>query len=315
MFRVPAPLRLLLGWLLLAGLLGCGFGGRLQVLPNVSPSGDWLGRFNTFRAWGALDPIVADPTLAEGTALHSKWMVVNNTISHAETPGTECYTVAGDEAGRSSNVSVQAPTPTTVDVPMRGWMTGPFHGVAMIDPRLTASSFGHYVENNVFPGEITYGATLDVTSRRGGDVPPTAVRWPAPGVVIDVLSYEGHEQPDPVAPYGISAPTGLPVYLLLPLDEAYPPVYGGTSFSAGATSLGHLVYDGGTYVNPSPELQALGRSILAARRCVVLIPHAPLSPATTYDVSITTNGTTYAWSFATTGSARSAPRTSVRLTR
>ena len=50
------------------------------------------------------------------------------------------------------------------------------------------------------------------------------------------------------------------------------------------------------YVNPDAAQQTRGRSILAVRDAVVIVPRDPL-PAGTYDVSIAVKGTTYQWSF------------------
>ncbi len=307
--RVVVPVLLIA--LCLAGPAACGGGvPALEILPNVSPSGDWLGRMNQFRAWSGLDSVTVDPALQRGGDLHCKWMIVNSTIAHGEVPGTECYTIEGHVAGMNSNLVVQSPTPTHIESAMRGWITGPFHGVAIIDPRLERTSFSQYVDNNRI-GSFTYGAALDVASNRTGPVPPTPVMWPGNGATIDLLSYGGSESPDPVGPYGLVAPTGPPIYLMLPFGVPYPATVTASSFMAGPTPLGHLIYDGGSYVNPGPPApgqagspQDLGRAVLAARRCIVIMPHQPLTAGATYGVSITANGTTYAWSFSTTGNAR-----------
>lgn len=307
--RVRLPFLLVL--LVLALPAGCGTGlPSFEVLPNVAPSGDWLARVNQFRAWAGLDPLTVDAALTPGGDLHCKWMVVNNTIAHGEIPGTECYSLAGHQAGMNSNLVVQSPTPNTVESALRGWMTGPFHGIALIDPRLTRTSFSQYVDNNRI-GSFTYGAALDVASHRDGSLPPVPVLWPGDGATVDLLSYDGSETPDPVVPYGLVPPTGLPIYLQLPFGVPYPPDITDSRFSRGATPLAHLVYDGGTYSNPGPPApgeagspQDLGRAVLAARRAVIMMPHAPLVPGAVYDVSITADGSAYAWSFSTHPAAR-----------
>ena len=137
-----------------------------------------------------------------------------------------------------------------------------------------------------------------------------------------MLSYDGSEFPDPVGPYGLVPPTGLPVYLQLPPGASYPPALGTTSVASGGTALGHVVYHGGDYVNPGPPApgsngspQDLGRLVLSTRRCIVLMPHAPLAPGRSYDVAITANGVVHAWSFATAGSAQLVKPAALRMTR
>jgi hypothetical protein len=294
------------GLVLLLILAACGGGGDASTTrpPHDLPTGEYLPRFNEFRAWADLAPVSDDPTLQAGGDLHCQWMVLNDVVAHAETPGTPGYTPEGSLAGQASNVAGQTPTPTTVEEPMRGWMTAPFHGVSMIDPRLTATAFSHYADNTRTYPMISYACALNVGSRRTAPPATTDVRWPGPGKVVDVLTYGGYEIPDPVIAYGLTPPTGLPVYLLLPVGTPYPPTTVTTTFGvSGGAALPHVVYHGGDYQNPDPDDRDLGRAVLAARRAIVLIPHAPLAPGTSYAVAITVDGVPHPWSFQTSAGA------------
>jgi hypothetical protein len=61
--------------------------------------------------------------------------------------------------------------------------------------------------------------------------------------------------------------------------------------------LEHCVFDETTYTNPDSGTQSTGRNVLNARDAIVLIPRNPLTAGAIYQVSITANGQTYAWSF------------------
>jgi hypothetical protein len=57
------------------------------------------------------------------------------------------------------------------------------------------------------------------------------------------------------------------------------------------------VFDGNTYTNPNAAAQATGRSGLAARAAVVILPQDVLVPGSTYAVQMTADGAPLAWSF------------------
>jgi len=83
----------------------------------------------------------------------------------------------------------------------------------------------------------------------------------------------------------------------------------------GSTPLEHCVYDETSYTNPDGSDQSLGRSILDARDAIVLIPREPLTPGSSYTVSITVSGQTYAWSFTVSSAAQAVGRAPEMLIR
>ena len=132
---------------------------------SVDAAPDWLDYFNTFRAMANVSPLTEDPNLDAGDVLHSRYLILNNTITHDEVPGNPGYTAAGALAGQRSNVAVSFGDPNyTFQKALDGWMTGPFHEVGMIDPRLAKSGFGLATDFTVPAGNVDTGASLDVLS-------------------------------------------------------------------------------------------------------------------------------------------------------
>ena len=286
---MPRPLRSIIAApIALFLLLGPALGGASGA-PAGTPS--WLQAVNDYRALGGLPPVTEEASWSAGGVLHSKYMVKTGTISHDEDPGSPWYTPEGDLAAENGNVAVSGTTAYTDVDAVNDWMSGPFHGIGILDPRLTQSGFGSFREAGA-PWEA--GATLDVIRGLNGPEPTSSFMWPGNGAVHPLLSYDGGEFPDPLTSCsGYSEPTGPPVYLLL----TSTPDVSATSFSRGGTQLDHCVFDGTDYANPDPGTQSLGRNVLEGRHAVVLMPRSPLSNGDTYDVSITSGGQLYSWSF------------------
>jgi hypothetical protein len=76
------------------------------------------------------------------------------------------------------------------------------------------------------------------------------------------------------------------------------------SFKQGSTLLEHCAYNETNYASSDSVEQSVGRGVLNSRDAIVLIPRYPLTPGTTYTVSITANGQTYTWSFKTASTVR-----------
>jgi uncharacterized protein YkwD len=274
--------------------------------PRLTPpsSGDWLSYLNYLRALANLPAVTNNAAWSDGAWKHSRYMVKNNTITHAEVATNPWYTPEGATAGSQSNVAVYSSVSATDTDFLKMWMTGPFHGVAIIDPALLVVGYGSYREATT--GTWKAAATLNVLTGLG-DVPASVtfpVRWPANSVTTYLRSYTGGEMPDPLSSCaGYATPTGAPIYLQLSSGTVVPSVTAHT-LSQGGTPLEHCEFDQTNYVN-NTGYQSLGRSVLAMRSAIVLLPRSPLVAGNTYNVSITTNGQTYAWSFSV-GSAASA---------
>ncbi len=275
---------------------------RRRSEPEPAAAAPWLARFNLYRKLAGVAPVTANNRWSLGGRLHSRYMVKNDVVEHIEDPDNPWYTPQGAAAGANGNVMARYTTSATDIEAVDAWITGPFHALGMLDPRLKATGFGSY---RLADGGLQMAATLD--TRRGvGPLPPGTrfpIYWPNRRAAVPVLSFVS-EYPDPLTSCpGYGAPSGLPVYLLLGAGDKTPRVTA-HSFRQGAVSMPHCVFHEGNYRNPDKEAQALGRAILNARDAIVLIPKAPLEPGATYTVSITANGTTTRWSFTISRHAR-----------
>ncbi len=240
--------------------------------------------------------------------MHSRYMVKNDYVGHDEDPLNPWYSLEGIEAAGNSNVMVSSSVSSTDQYGIDLWMSGPFHGVAILDPQLEVVGFGSYREAT---GTWQMGATLDVSRGKTTTEPPAGtypVVWPGDGQSTTILGYRGTEWPDPLTSCpGISAdfwnPSGPPIYLQIGSGSLTPNV-SATSFRQGSTQLDHCVFDETNYTNPIPSTQNTGRWILNTRDAIILMPKNPLEAGKTYTASITTNGNTYTWSFTAVSSSQ-----------
>jgi len=272
-------------------------------VPTLNPGEDWLGYLNFIRSMAYLNSVSSSVLWSDGCWLHSRYMVMNDEISHSEDSSNPWYTDAGDEAAGYSNVMVSSSVSSSDNYAIDLWMSGPFHGVAILDPQLEVVGFGSFREDN---GTWKMGASLDVSRGRSTTEPPTGtypIMWPGNEQKTNILNYRGTEWPDPLSSCpDITAdywnPSGPPIYLQIGSGEITPNVTD-TSLKQGSTDLEHCEIDETNYVNPNSSTQNTGRWILNTRDAIVIMPKNPLEPGNTYSVSITSNGITYHWSFTT----------------
>lgn len=268
----------------------------LTPVPTVAGP-EWLQYVNYHRALAKLPPVTENKEWSRGDELHAKYMVKNNVIGHSESPTNQYYTAEGHAAAQNGNVFLMGATSYigTHEDAINAWMTGPFHMLGIIDPRLEASGFGGYHEE--IGGMQRYGATLDVLRGRGS-VPAGVtfpIRYPENGRHIPNLSYGGNESPNPlVTCSGYRPPTGPPIALQLGTGAVTPNVKE-SEFRTGGEELPHCVFDETTY--PA----GVGRSGLDTRDAVILMPRSPLTAGAQYTVSIEVNDETYTWSFTAGG--------------
>ncbi len=257
---------------------------RVADAMNPAPATpEWLVRFNQLRALAGLAPVTENTDWSYGCMLHSKYMCYEG-LTHYEDLDSPWYTPEGAAAGQSSNCFWGATGVTAID----GWMSAPFHGLGMVDPRLAVTGYGDY-------GNCS---ALDVI-RGLGSLPPGTVYpifWPGPGSVSPLTQYWGAEWPNPLTGTpGYTAPSGLPLII----QFASTPVVTETHFHKGTQELQHAYFTETTYTNPDPSSQSLGRAVLAGRHAVILIPRYPLEKGATYTVELTVNGSTHSCTFST----------------
>ncbi len=131
----------------LLGLLGNevhGGAAPASAPPAPAPAalpGDWLGRFNAYRAAAGLAPISEDPALSAAAAQHIHYMMLNpDEFKHDETPGLPGFTPAGQESAKNSNLFRSSPGFTPADA-IDGWMDSLFHRFGMLNAAMTRTGF------------------------------------------------------------------------------------------------------------------------------------------------------------------------------
>ena len=252
---------------------------------NPVASGPWLDRFNQWRISTGVGRVTENSTFSSGDALHAQYMVLNDLVTHYETPGTPYYTAAGDTAAKNSNIYVSSSTATTDTQAIDWWMQAPFHAMGMMDPRLSTTGFGSY---RYVKSGWQMAAAVNVVqgnSFTGGTYP---VYFPGNGTSEPLTSYVGGEFPDPLQGCsGYTVPTGLPVFIQVGgnVSTTAGAVH---SFTGNGVSLAHCVIDSTN--------AALG-SYLKTRGGVIVIPRQPLQAGVRYTVDLTVNGAPYTWSF------------------
>jgi uncharacterized protein YkwD len=275
---------------------------RLSGEQPPPPLPDWLNYLNQFRQATNLSLLGENPGWSNGGWLHSRYMVKNDYVGHEESPGNPWYTPEGLAAAQNGNVFVTtwlaAPDETAIDF----WMTGPFHAVAILDPRLATTGFGSYREGD---GGWQMAATLDVLRGRSNTPPDGTypLSFPRPGGQTWLTRYSGGEFPDPLTPCpGYTVPTGPPLLLQLGTGSQTPNVTA-ASLMVNGNPQQICVYDETNYTHPNPGTQNSGRLILNNRDAVVILPRNPLVVGQSYTASITTNGQTTTWTFTVTAGA------------
>jgi len=262
---------------------------------NGEPSSTWLARVNFYRAMAALPPVVEEPTLSATVQQHARYMVAHDVIQHSQNSRRSWSTPEGAAAAAVSNLagssSPMEPDFWAVDM----WMQAPFHAIGILDPALQQVGFGIYRAPD---GKIQTAAGLDVI--RGRTILPTTVSypivWPADGTTVPIGMHTT-EYPSPLSSCaGYKAPTGLPLIVQIGAGAGVPRVTH-TAISNGTRWLHHCVFDESTYRNRNGVEERLGRTILASRDAIVLIPREPLEFGLRDRVQVEVNGQQINWTF------------------
>lgn len=261
---------------------------------------DWLGRVNAYRAAASLPPVTEDLVMSAGDRCHAAYIVKNEELRHGEDFWNRFYTSRGRTAAEQSNLFQSGDINDTDSRVIDAWMQSPFHAVGLLDPRLREVGYGSYREPG---GGIETGAALNVIAGIGSAPAAYPVFWPGDGSTVPLDQHWGGV-PSPLSGcVGYTAPSGLPLILQLGPGGLVPTVAASYLMSDGQP-LEHCVFTESSYRNPNRAQQSLGRSILAARDAVVLIPRHPLTPGATYTASIIVGRRSYTWSFGVEVAAR-----------
>lgn len=280
------------------------------ISKNSAPPPPWLAEVNAMRALANLNPLSENTTWDLGDTNHAIYMVKTGQVGHTEDPASPWYTLEGSLAAQNSNVMGTSDINATDIYAVDLWMKGPFHAIGILDPRLQQTGFGSY--RGTGAGWVQMAAALDVI-RGLGSVPSGTIfpiLWPANGKTSPFASLGGGEYPDPITSCpGYTYPAGMAIYIQL--QPGITPNVAAYSFKRGTTSLNTCEFDQTNYHNPDANAQNLGRQVLGARNAIVLIPQSPLTAGASYTVSVTTNGSTYSWSFSVSNSPRAPAATGI----
>ncbi|MGH9133780.1 MAG: CAP domain-containing protein [Ilumatobacteraceae bacterium] len=268
---------------IVAGLFAGSLPGTSTV--DAAPDDAWLDVVNAYRSMSGLPPVAENAGWSTDAAAHSCYML-HNGISHDEVPGQPGYTSGGDVAGNSGNVAVSSSPTATARDHIELWMTGPFHAIGILRPKLATTGFGMCADESTSPWRS--GATLDVL--RGVDDsrpdPTTATVFPGRDATV-ALDHFVTESPNPVTLCGWTGGAGLPLIALMPAAVG----------TAGATLVGPdgpvetCVLHGGNTAS-----SGTAQAILGSANAVVVVPRQPLAPGS-YTSTVTTSAGDVTWSF------------------
>jgi hypothetical protein len=267
----------------------------LAAAPRAEPGAAWLERLNFYRASAALPPVAEDVALSGAVRLHARYMLAHGVVQHSEDRRQRWATPEGEVAAGVSNLAASTRATDSDVWAVDLWMQAPFHALGMLDPALRTVGFAiAHAER----GKLQTAAGLDVIRGRSAAVPDAAypIVWPANGTTVPIAAHTA-EYPNPLSSCpGYDAPTGLPLIVQLGSGANVPRVTG-SWIADGETMLEHCVFDESSYRNRDAVQQQLGRSILASRNAIVLIPREPLMSGHRYRAVIEAGGQLIDWTF------------------
>lgn len=265
----------------------------------------WLNAINEYRAAVNLPPVAEDPKLSDADRKHATYVVKNyedkvtpghliGAEMHDEKKGNPWYTTEGHDAGAQSDVnqlwgSDGPPSPTWA---LDNWISGPFHRLWILNPRLHRVGYGEFCEKKYCVAALDLGGGTDPA--HGAAPLASPIEFPADKSIITLNSFSG-EWPTPLtACAGFSFPAGMPATIELGTEvEAKLSEYQITRDGHGVEACG---IDAATYQNPVSAEQERGRAILRELGAAMVIPRHPLRPGR-YSVTATVNDHAYQWSF------------------
>ena len=273
-----------------SGLLATVIGAAVLVAPiGSSPAqavadDDWLGIVNIYRAMSGVDPVSVNAEWSAQDQAHSCYMLQNG-ITHDESPGNPGYSSGGDIAGNSGNVAVSSSVTASARNHIDLWMTGPFHAIGILRHNLRTSGFGMCVSSNT-PTPWHSAGTLDVL--RGLDNSPrpsTPIVFPGNGATVPVHSFVT-EAPNPMTMCGWTGAAGVPLIAMMPNDV--------TAANAALTGPSGPIET--CALHKGNVSDGTARAILDGDNAVIVMPRAPLADGN-YTATVNSNGGSITWSF------------------
>ena len=114
----------------------CGGGGGTPQGRCGSNAPDWLATVNLFRGLANLPSVTERAEWSAGALAHATYTAQEDTIGHSENPASPYYSADGVAAAQASNVAGHSSPTQGYGWAIDAWMTGPFHAIGIIDPRL-----------------------------------------------------------------------------------------------------------------------------------------------------------------------------------
>jgi hypothetical protein len=315
-------------------------GGSVRVPITYAPHRSYaraaIAHLNAHRLAAGVAAVTLDEDASMPQWLHARYAAVNRTWGHDEDPTLPWFTPEGRAAARSSNLAYAGGITIAGDArwSIESWAQAPFHFASMLDPRTTHVRFGVHAHAHPCGQALDAPAELSAffefqpadahpeactlfrsvgalqTLRSGVWPPGKEVLFPAPDMVLDSGTFLG-EWPSPAAHTTCAPFTGAGGRLGFPILAMFgpqtDPIVISSRFERAGSALPHCVFTGATYANPVAQEQQLGRSILSAHGGIVLVPAEPLTSASVYTVTLTTNRGVSSWSFRTADVLRDGP--------
>jgi uncharacterized protein YkwD len=295
------------------GFAAAPIAGTSRPDEDSASAPDWLKEIDHYRNLAGLPPVTADMNLAAGEIAHARYLVKTDggniktgfigAEAHTEDPSSPWFSHAGLIAAEGSDVEAGANPAGTpwlnADAAINGWMSAPFHRLAILNPLLHGVGYGQFCD----AGSCAAGVNLLTDMEPPPPEPkilPRPIMFPPDGSALPLKSFEG-EWPDPLTSCpGYTAPSGLGITLQLGMTLAARmtdfQVTRADIDSAASMPIEVCGFDSGNYVNPDASAQERGRHILVNLGAVVIIPRVPLEPGQ-YHVTLAADGRRYAWSF------------------
>ena len=265
--------------------------------PTSTPGPDWLRYLNLFRVQAAVGQVRENAALSAGAVSHSQYMMLTGQLRHAEDPGNQYYSAAGDDAGRNGNIAASGWADAADTWPIDYWISAPFHIVTMLHPQLQEAGYGLSRDGS---SALKLVGTLDISSRRPVPAERDVVyplTFPRDGGQTWVLKYALPEFPNPLTSCpGYAKPTGPPLLVQIGAGDQSPNVTG-SSLTVDGQPLDHCVIDENRFYSDDTYQQNQGRVILGQQDAILIIPARPLEIGRTYAVAVQVNGQTISWTF------------------
>jgi hypothetical protein len=226
------------------------------------------------------------------------------------------------------------PTTTLAISQLKGTLTGgeiidrmmamPFTALRIIDPQLARVGFGSQCDGTVCAAVLSVRRGLDKAARLElyeasdadrywnpnlGPIPPTpgklisAIEFPPDGGVTPGLAYGGGDFPNALAACSdYSAPTGPPIILQLGKGASSDgPEVSAHSLTRNGQNVEHCLVQQSSLGSADDESVKKNPAwqFLLGFGAVIMIPREPLTPSSTYAVSITADSNNSSWSFRT----------------